>query len=66
MKPGYQTTEFWTAVAPIVGSLTVKDAQNQDLLIICGAVLAGLYIVSRTVVKYKEVNKNEDMARNGT
>jgi hypothetical protein len=24
MKPGYQTTEFWTAVAPIVGSLTVK------------------------------------------
>jgi hypothetical protein len=54
MKPGYQTTEFWTAIAPIVGSLTVKDAANQDLLIICGAALAGLYIISRTLVKYKE------------
>jgi hypothetical protein len=63
MKPGYQTTEFWTAVAPIVGSLTVKDGQNQDLLILCGAGLAALYIVSRTVVKYKEANKNEAVER---
>jgi hypothetical protein len=66
MKPGYQTTEFWTAVAPIVGSLTVKDAANQDLLIICGACLAGLYIISRTIVKYKENSKNETVAGNGT
>lgn len=64
MKPGYQTTEFWTAVAPIVGSLTVKDAANQDLLIVCGACLAGLYIISRTLVKYKETTKNETVERN--
>lgn len=64
MKPGYQTTEFWTAVAPIVGSLTVKDAANQDLLIVCGACLAGLYIISRTLVKVQETTKNETVERN--
>ena len=62
MKPGYQTTEFWTAIAPVIGSLTVKDAANQELLTICGAALIGLYIISRTIVKYKESSSGKTVA----
>ena len=54
MKPGYMTTEFWTTASTIVGALVSKEGSNQALFIICGTVLAGLYIVSRTFVKYKE------------
>lgn len=64
MKPGYQTTEFWTALAPIVASLTLKDGQNQDLLILCGACLVGLYIISRTFVKCKCMENSNDTTTN--
>lgn len=66
MKPGYQTTEFWVSLAPIAASLTNKEANNQELLTVCAAVLCALYIISRTFVKMKETNKNETVAGNGT
>jgi hypothetical protein len=53
MKTGYKTTEFWAAVAPIVGMLTVKDGANQNTIIICASVLAGSYMLSRTALKWK-------------
>ena len=58
MKSGYQTTEFWTAVAPAIMAVTSKDGQNQDILILCATVLTALYIISRTIVKAK-VSTNE-------
>lgn len=62
MKPGYQTTEFWSAIVPIVASLTLKEGANQGTLIICGTCLMGLYILSRTFVKWKgkEGTNNEE------
>lgn len=56
MKQGAKTTEFWISVAPIIGGLveSIKgDAQNYRYLIVCGTILSSLYIISRTVVKFK-------------
>lgn len=53
MKDGYKTTEFWAAIAPIVGTLTMKDGVNQDMIIICATVLSGVYILSRTAIKWR-------------
>jgi hypothetical protein len=61
MKPGYQTTEFWVSLAPVLASLTNKDAANQELLTICAASLCGLYILSRTYVKIKEKPSVKDV-----
>jgi len=53
MKAGYKTTEFWAAIAPVVGMLTTKDGANQNTIIICASVLAGSYMMSRTALKWK-------------
>ena len=53
MKAGYKTTEFWAAIAPVVGMLTTKDGANQNTIIICAAALASTYKVSRTALKWK-------------
>lgn len=55
-KSGTKTTEFWVTAAPVALGLIegIKgDAESAKLLIICGTVLSGLYIVSRTLVKWK-------------
>jgi hypothetical protein len=53
MKAGYKTTEFWAAVAPVLGMLTDKDGANQNTIIICASSLACAYMVSRTALKWK-------------
>lgn len=53
MKDGYKTTEFWAAVAPIIGILTQKEGVNQDMIIICVTALSAVYILSRTAIKWK-------------
>jgi len=58
MKSGTKTTEFWVALAPVFGGLFESlsgDGSNAFSLIICGTILAGLYIVSRTIIKYKSI-----------
>lgn len=54
-KPGTKTTEFWVALAPVfMGLVEGKDnPEIQKYMIIAGSVLGGLYIISRTVVKWK-------------
>lgn len=54
-KSGAKTTEFWVTLAPVFLAL-VEGRDNPEMLntiIICGSVLGALYIISRTVVKYK-------------
>lgn len=56
VKPGTKTTEFWVAIAPVLIGLVEGnrgDPANSKYLIVCGTVLGGLYIVSRTLVKWK-------------
>lgn len=58
-KPGAKTTEFWVTLAPVLLAL-VEGRDNPEMLntiIICGSVLGALYIISRTVVKYKNNSK---------
>ena len=56
VKPGTKTTEFWVALAPVfMGLIDGKD--NPEILkyiIVCASVLGGLYIISRTLVKWKK------------
>lgn len=53
-KPGARTTEFWVALAPVALGLVEgsKDPETNRYLIIAGSILGGLYIISRTVVKF--------------
>lgn len=53
-KPGYQTTEFWVSAAPAIAAITDENGKHQDLLIVSAGILCALYIISRTVVKWKE------------
>jgi hypothetical protein len=62
-KPGAKTTEFWVALAPVIAGLVegVKgDQETGRYLILCGTVLGGLYIISRTVVKFKASSNKEN------
>jgi hypothetical protein len=55
-KPGVQSTEFWVSVAPVLGGLVEGmkgDPATGRYLILCGTFLSALYIISRTVVKFK-------------
>jgi hypothetical protein len=54
-KSGTKTTEFWVAVAPVfLGLVEGKDnPEIQKYMILAGSVLGGLYIISRTLVKWK-------------
>ena len=57
IKSGTRTTEFWVAVAPVAAGVIEAlkgDAVTGRYLITCGTVLAGLYMVSRTVLKWKQ------------
>lgn len=61
-KPGIQSTEFWISVAPVLGGLIEGmkgDPETGRYLIMCGTILGGLYIVSRTIVKFKGYNHVE-------
>jgi hypothetical protein len=54
-KPGAKTTEFWVALAPVLMGL-VEGKNDPELLkymIVSASILGGLYIISRTIVKYK-------------
>jgi len=56
IKPGTKTTEFWVALAPIflgVIESSKDDPETNRYLILAGAILGGIYIISRTIVKYK-------------
>jgi hypothetical protein len=55
-KPGTKTTEFWVALAPVLMGLIEgkNDPEILKYIIVCASVLGGLYIVSRTIVKYKK------------
>jgi hypothetical protein len=58
-KPGTKTTEFWVAMAPVGAGLLEAlkgDPENSRYLIICGTFLGVAYIVSRTLIKYKQLN----------
>jgi mannose/fructose/N-acetylgalactosamine-specific phosphotransferase system component IID len=58
MTSGTKTTEFWVTLVPIFGGIFESlsgDGANSFALIICGTVLASLYIISRTIVKYKSI-----------
>lgn len=54
-KPGARTSEFWVALTPVAVGLvegSKNDPETNRYLIIAGAILGGLYIISRTVVKF--------------
>ena len=56
IKPGTKTTEFWVTLAPIflgVIESSKDDPETNRYLILAGAILGGIYIISRTIVKYK-------------
>jgi hypothetical protein len=54
-KPGAKTTEFWVALAPVLMGLVEgkNDPEILKYMIVAASVLGGLYIVSRTLIKYK-------------
>jgi hypothetical protein len=55
-KPGTKTTEFWIALAPIAIGIvegSKNDPETNRYLILAGSILGGIYIISRTVVKWK-------------
>ena len=55
-KPGVQSTEFWVSVAPVLGGLVEGlkgDPETGKYLIFCGTIVSGLYIISRTIIKFK-------------
>jgi hypothetical protein len=56
IKPGTKTTEFWVALAPVfMGLIDGKDdPEILKYIIVCASVLGGLYIISRTLVKWKK------------
>ena len=56
IKSGIQTTEFWISFAPVLGGLIEGmkgDPETGRYMILCGTILTGLYIISRTMIKYK-------------
>jgi hypothetical protein len=54
-KSGAKTTEFWVALSPVLmGFVEGKDnPEIQKYMILSASILGGLYIISRTIVKYK-------------
>jgi hypothetical protein len=55
MKSGYQTTEFWVSVGTALAALTDEGGKHQEMLMIVAGVLCAMYIVSRTIIKWKEI-----------
>jgi len=58
MTTGTKTTEFWVAISPVLAGLVegVKgDTDTGKYLILCGTILSGLYIASRTILKVKGI-----------
>ena len=58
VKSGAKTTEFWVALAPVLMGLVEgkNDPEILKYIIVAASVLGGLYIVSRTLVKWKNDN----------
>jgi hypothetical protein len=57
LKSGTKTTEFWVAIAPILIGIvdgSKSDIETKKYLMLSGTILAGMYIVSRTIVKCKQ------------
>lgn len=55
-KPGTKTSEFWIALAPVLLGMIEGfkgDPEMSKYLIVCGTALGFAYIISRTVIKYK-------------
>lgn len=52
MKPGYQTTEFFVAIAPVITAV-MTSGKDTDLFLIAAVLLGALYIASRTFIKWK-------------
>lgn len=66
MKPGYKTTEFWTALGTAVASLVAVVFGNEDMSTTvesifagAGAVVVGAYAFSRAIVKKAESAKEQ-------
>ena len=62
-KPGIKTTEFWVTLSPILISFMEGKNFNEEqskYMIIAGAILGGLYIVSLTIGKCKQRDNNAD------
>lgn len=65
LKAGAKTSEFWVTLSPVLLALVESRNENNDpemvkTLILAGAILGGLYIISRTVVKWKCASKTEE------
>lgn len=58
MKPGINSTEFWVSVGPVLAGLVESMKGDREMglyLMIMGSVLALTYIISRTILKAKEI-----------
>jgi len=58
-KSGVKTTEFWVSLSPIIMSIIEGDNFDEEqskYMIVAGAILCGLYIISRTMVKCRRNN----------
>lgn len=56
IKSGTKTSEFWITISPIILAIldnSKEDSEIKKYFIIAGAILGGLYIISRTVIKCK-------------
>lgn len=56
VKSGTKTTEFWMALAPIAIGLvdgSKEDPETKKLMIICATAIGAVYIVCRTLIKWK-------------
>ena len=62
IKAGTKTSEFWITLSPAI--LAIVDSGKDDpeikkYLIIAGAILGGIYIISRTMIKCKFSNSGD-------
>jgi hypothetical protein len=58
MKPGLNSTEFWVSVGPVLAGLVESMKGDREMglyLMIMGSALAFTYIISRTILKAKEI-----------
>jgi hypothetical protein len=56
LKPGTKTTEFWIAIAPVALGIiegSKDDPEIKKYVIICGSALGAVYILCRTLIKWK-------------
>jgi hypothetical protein len=61
MKPGYQTTEFWLVLIPVVGPILQRVTgvdivgTQDDITAAVSAVITAIYTVGRLLTKWKAI-----------